>query len=169
MNKMTTQPVRVKPQRAYGTRSYRVRRVGMFSTFRFGLILGFILNFVPVLLVTILLFWGATLLADWMAGLRGSIPLPGSLEAPVNTIDLLGLRGLFQTLEGLARLAAWQVALLGLVLWLGAAFVTGLLAWITAVVFNVISAAAGGIELVLDEDDLAQPEPGRDSYDAGSR
>lgn len=160
---------RSKPylMKSYMMKSYRLHRVGLFSTFRFGLILGFILNFLPVLVVTILLFWGANLLADWMAGLRSALPLPGNLEVPVNTIDLLGLRGFFQTLEALARMAAWQVALLGVVFWMGMAFLTGLVAWITAVVFNVISAAAGGIEMVLDETtleedpSLAETDPGR--------
>lgn len=144
---------------------YRVHRVGLFSTFRFGLILGFILNFVPVLLVTLLLFWGANLLADWMAGLRSSIPLAGGLELPVNTIELLGLQGALQTLEGLARMASWQVALLGLLFWMGSAVLTGLLAGLVAAIFNVISTAAGGIELVLEENALAPIEPGPENND----
>lgn len=132
-------------------RTIRLYRVGLFSTFRFGVVLGFILSFLPSVLFTFIVFWAASLLTGWLSNLRTSLPLPGNFSLPISTIDLLGLQGLLQTLEAITRMAAWQVAFLGMFLWLGSALVTGLLALVAVAIFNLISGTAGGIELVVED------------------
>lgn len=128
-------------------RTIRLHRVGLFSTFRFGTILGGILLIVPVFLFTALFFWSAGMLAAWMEGMRGALPLVGDLSVPIDTISLLGLQQVFQTVEMIAGVSAWLAVFFGLFLWLILALFTGLTSLLAAAVFNVIASAVGGIEV----------------------
>jgi len=132
-------------------RTVRLHRVGLFSTFRFGMVLGGILLLVPVFLFTALFFWSAGLLVDWMAGLRGALPLPGDLSIPIDTISLLGLQQLFQVLEVVAGISAWLAVFIGIFFWFFMALLSGLVSLIAAVVFNLISAAMGGLDVDIDD------------------
>jgi hypothetical protein len=140
-------------------RTLRLRRLGLFSTFRFGFLLGAILNFLPAVFFTGLFFWTAGMLAAWLAGLRGTLPLLGDISAPIDTIRLLGLEDLLRTAEAVAGVSAAVIMLLGLFLWLLMSMVTGLFTLVGAAVFNVVSSRAGGLELEVEADAAALDIP----------
>ncbi|HEX9019037.1 MAG TPA: hypothetical protein VF806_07610 [Anaerolineaceae bacterium] len=131
-------------------KSIRLQRVSLSSTFRFGLILGAIVQFLPALLVTFLFFWGVSAAAGWLSGLQSTLPLPGGISLPVNAVDLLGLQGLLSVLEFFAVMAAWQIALYGVAFWLALTLLTGLLSVIVAGVLNVVTLLTGGIDLYIE-------------------
>lgn len=132
-------------------RTVRLHRVGLFSTFRFGTILGGILLVVPVFFFTALFFWSVSLLAGWMEGLRTALPLPGDLSLPVDVVSLLGLQQLFQVTKAVAGASAWLTIFASFFIWIFLSVLSGLLSLIAAAVFNVIASAAGGIEVDIDD------------------
>jgi hypothetical protein len=142
-------------------KSIRLYRIGLISTFRFGLVLGLILNFLPTLIFTFVVLWGTSLLVRWLATLRSALPLPGGFSLPVSVIELLGLQELLRVLEVIASLAAWQIAALSVFFWLASALISGLLALVVVAVFNIIAQMAGGVELSVDETDLQPGTPER--------
>lgn len=140
-------------------RTIRLYRIGLFSTFRFGVVVGLILNFLPTMIFTFLVLWVTSLVVRWLAGLRTVLPLPGGLSLPVSLIELLDLQGLLNVLEVIAGLAAWQIAVISIFLWLFSALVSGLLALIGVSVFNIIAQVAGGVEVAVDEGSFEAVQP----------
>jgi hypothetical protein len=138
-------------------RKIRLNRIGLFSTFRFGMLLGAALHLVPVFLSTMLFFWAAGLVSEWITGLRGALPLPGGFAVPVDTVSLLGLQQLSQIVEAVAGISAVLAVFIGIFIWLFMALLSGLMALIAAAVFNLAASAVGGIDVDVDMDERTGP------------
>ena len=136
---------------------YSVRRVSPMGALLYGLLLGLGAWIIPGLLLGWLVRQMVLNLADWLAGMQLTIPLPIGEGI---TLDLVSALSLSDTQARLAGLAAQELALVMAVA-LGTAaagmLLTGLTAFLGAVFYNLFAGVFGGLEVNLQ------------ALDAGSR
>ncbi len=134
---------------------YRLYRVGLWSAFKLGFWVGLVLLCLPVLLVTLAVQQGVTLLDAWMSSMiyTLSLPVAGSPTIDISGVQLLHLQSLYDTVHTLAALPQWLAwpAALGALLVM--ALVTGFGAAIAGLIFNALARLTGGLELTMAAED----------------
>ena len=140
-------------------KQYRLYKISAWSLFKIGFLIGSVASFLPIALVSMLIFRIVSGLADWLGGLvyRIELPLPGNFGFDINVVELLKLQQAYDWLVQWAAVGA--IPLLFLVLLITALFglFWGVIAALGAFVFNLLSRATGGIQLSLSEVEL-QPQ-----------
>ncbi len=143
---------------------YAIRRISPLGALLYGLLLGLGAWIVPGALLGWLARAAILRAREWLDGFQLALPLP--LPGDV-TIDLTGALPLAETQARLAALAAQEWALV-IAIALGTAaagmLLTGLAAFLGALVYNLFAALLGGVEVTLNGLDavpraVAQPAP----------
>ena len=133
---------------------YAVRRVSPLSALLYGLILGLAGWLLPGLALGWLASLAVAQLRQWLAALNFVIPVP--LTEGV-LVDLVSLLQLGDTQAQLAALAARQTAVvLAITLATAAAgmLLTGLTAFLAALLYNLLARVFGGVEVTLEALDV---------------
>lgn len=139
---------------------YNIRRVGLVSAAKFGLVLGFLAGLGPACLcglVTANLVTAVHALLERMSQARISIPgqsilgqsLPG-LSVPVNLVEMLRLNTWLSAAANLDALGAVLALTVALSVSLLAAAWLALSALFLAAAYNGLAAATGGISVELE-------------------
>jgi hypothetical protein len=141
---------------------YAVRRVSPLSALLYGLLLGLLGSLLPGLLLGWLARLVVVRLLGWLASLNFILPIP--LTDGV-AIDLVALLQLSDTQAQLTALAARDTSLMLVVTLATAAagrLLAGLTALFSAVIYNLLARAFGGVEVTLDALDASPaPRPAR--------
>lgn len=134
---------------------YAIRRISPLGALLYGLLLGLGAWIVPGALLGWLARAAILRAREWLDGFQLALPLP--LPGDV-TIDLTGALPLADTQARLAALAAQEWALV-IAIALGTAaagmLLTGLAAFLGALVYNLFAAVLGGVEVTLNGLDVA--------------
>lgn len=129
---------------------YTIRRVSLMGSLLYGLLLGLGGWLVPGIILGWLARWVVVSARNWLDGLQLSLPLPFGENL---AIDLTSALPLADTQARLAALAAQDLALV-IAVALGTAaagmLLTGLMAFMGALVYNLFAAVLGGFEMTLD-------------------
>lgn len=134
---------------------YAIRRISPLGALLYGLLLGLGAWLVPGALLGWLARAAILRAREWLDGFQLALPLP--LPGDV-TIDLTGALPLAETQARLAALAAQEWALV-IAIALGTAaagmLLTGLAAFLGALIYNLFAAILGGVEVTLNGLDAA--------------
>ncbi len=148
---------------------YTLRRVSLIGALLYGLLLGLGIWLIPGIALGWLARWMVIGAREWLGGLQLSLPLPFGEGI---AIDLTSALPLAAAQARLSALAAQDLALV-IAVALGTAaagmLLTGLMAFVGALLYNVFAAVLGGLEVTLDSLDapsrraaipvVAQPQP----------
>lgn len=137
---------------------YTLRRVSLIGALLYGLLLGLGIWLIPGIVLGWLARWMVIGAREWLGGLQLSLPLPFGEGI---AIDLTSALPLAAAQARLSALAAQDLALV-IAVALGTAaagmLLTGLMAFVGALLYNVFAAVLGGLEVTLDS--LDAPSPG---------
>lgn len=132
-----------------------VRRVSPLSALLYGLLLGVAAWLLPGLVLGWLARMAVIQLQRWLAGLTFTLPVPLTDGVVVDLAALLQLDG---ARTQLASLAARDMALVLAVMLATVAagmLLTGLAAFLGALLYNLLARVFGGVEVILDAPDAA--------------
>lgn len=158
---------------------YAVRRVSPLSALLYGLLLGLAGWLVPGVLLGLLARAAVERLLLWLASLNFVLPLPLTDGIAIDLVSVLQLS------DAQTRLTALNARETGLVVFVALAttaagmLLTGLLAMLGALLYNLLARGFGGVEVTLDPLDAvlvpgavqprADSPPGDQGRRAGSR
>ncbi len=134
---------------------YAVRRVSPLSALLYGLLLGLAGWLVPGVLLGLLARAAVERLLLWLASLNFVLPLPLTDGIAIDLVSVLQLS------EAQTRLTALNARETGLVVFVALAttaagmLLTGLLAMLGALLYNLLARGFGGVEVTLDPLDAA--------------
>lgn len=134
-------------------KTYKLYQVSLWSLLKIGFLVGWIGSFLPVALLSLFFLKMISALTGWLSGLvyELRLPLPGNFGIELNLIEILKLQGLLNWLQTWDAIGFIPAVLLVLFITSLAALFWGLVVAAAGLVFNLISKAAGGVEITLAE------------------
>ena len=122
---------------------YAIQRIDLRSAFKFGVLIGPIVMFLPGLLLALLARWSISTLRGWLAGWN-SLDL-GLVNVNVNVLELVNLNDFLQTIQRLDE----QGVLLLLIITVGSMILGviqgGFLATLGAIAYNIFAWFGSGL------------------------
>ncbi len=130
---------------------YRIRRISLSSTLKFGLALGLLATLLPACLCGFLTASLIGMLRGFVEGMaQAKFNILGQ-SIPLNLVELLRLGAFLESLRSLEALG-WLLALaLAIVMGLGAALFVALTALLIGAGYNLLAAVSGGLAVDMDE------------------
>lgn len=136
----------------------RITRINPWSLFKISFLVSWITALPFVAFTAFLILRSITGLVAWLGGLvyQVRLPLLGNLGFDINVLELLKLQDFYTRLQGWAVLGILPtLILIGLAATLIALF-WGCVAALSGWVFNLLSRAAGGIEVTLTKQEISE-------------
>ena len=135
-----------------------LRRVSPLSALLYGLLLGLVAWLLPGALLGWLARAAVVQLGTWLGALNFVLPIPLTEGIAVDLVPLLQLSDAQSQLAALAGRGASLAVVVALATAAAGMLLTGLTALLSAVVYNLLARAFGGVEVTLDALD-APPAP----------
>ena len=136
-------------------KKYTLHSINPFSLFKFGFFIGLIVSFLPLMLVFLFLLNLATKLFSWLGNISSNptinLPIIGNIPIDINVLQLLGLQDFYNHLNTFVAIGALQVLLFTIFLSLAFAIFIALMSLLAGLIFNLISAVTGGLQVTLSE------------------
>lgn len=129
---------------------YAVRRVSPLSALLYGLMLGLVGWLLPGLALGWLARAAVLQLSQWLAALNFVIPVPLTEGIPINLVPLLGLGTTQAQLASLVGRGGVLVLAVMLAATAAGMLLTGLTAFLAALLYNLLARVFGGVEVALD-------------------
>jgi hypothetical protein len=141
---------------------HTLRRVSPLSALLYGLLLGLVAWLLPGALLGWLARVAVVQLGAWLGALNFVLPIPLTEGIRVDLVPLLQLSDTQSQLAALAGRGASLAVVIALATAAAGMLLTGLTALLSAVVYNLLARAFGGVEVTLDALDApVAPRPAR--------
>lgn len=126
---------------------HTIKKIGVWSAFKFGIVFGIIFGFLHGFATGMTVRWAIAGLREWLdSWLSISVPLVGDLAL----VDALMLGNFAETLQKLDESSLLMVVGITLSFAIFGGFIVGLLTVLIALIYNIVAAFSGGLEVRAD-------------------
>ncbi len=126
---------------------YTIKKIGVWSAFKFGTVIGIVLGFLHGFATGMTARWVIAGLREWLdSWLSISVPIMGDLAL----LDALMLGNFAEMLQKLDDSSLFMVVGITLAFTMFGGFIVGLLTVLIALIYNVVAAFSGGLEVQAD-------------------
>ena len=126
---------------------YTIKKIGVWSAFKFGIVFGIIFGFFHSFATGMTARWAIAGLSEWLdSWLAISVPIMGDLAL----VDALMLGDFAEMLQKLDEGSLFMVVGITLAFTMFGGFIVGLLTVLIALIYNIVAAFSGGLEVQAD-------------------